>query len=1169
MIEHEAARGDVAKREEEILDFWNANNIFEKSKNKPAPNGEFVFYDGPPFATGLPHYGHILAGTIKDVIPRYKTMRGYKVRRRWGWDCHGLPLENQIEEELGLENKRDIEELGVEKFNTAAKNAVLRYADDWRKIVPRLGRWVDMDRDYKTMDATYTESVWWIFKQLQERGLVYRGFKSMHLCPRCGTTLSNFEVNLGYKDITDFAITVKFPLKDEKSTSLLVWTTTPWTLPGNMAAAVHKDKTYVKVSIEKERVILAKERLSELGENSNVMEEFSGAQLVGKQYEPPFDYFTTANIEGKEHAWKIYHASYVSMEEGTGAVHLAPAFGEEDMELAQEHGVPLVHHVDQEGRFTKDVKDFAGQLVKPKDTKEEPEKHSEADIEIIKYLAHKELLFKKEKITHSYPLCWRCDAPLLNYASNSWFVKAKQLCNKLVSENKQIHWVPNEVGKKRFGNWLENVRDWAISRERYWGAPLPVWKHPEKENYTFIGSVEELKKHTKRSGNRYFLMRHGEAMCNTKGILNADASVHNPLTEAGKRRAERAAQKLAPSKIDFIVHSPLERTRETAEIVARELKLSKEHVVEDGRLREVAFGECEGKTIEGHHSFFAFARAQLTKLSEGIETWAAVKRRTTEVLYDLEKKYEGKNILMISHNGSLQMIQAGARGYSADECVESIAENRFGFETGEVQELDFVPLSHNDDYELDLHRPYIDELAVVDGNGTRLQRVPDVFDCWFESGAMPYGQNHYPFENTDSFDPKSGWFKKAKGYPADFIAEGLDQTRGWFYSLLVLGVGLFKHSPYKNVIVNGMILAEDGQKMSKRLKNYPDPMDVTHRYGADALRYYLLSSHVVRGEDLNFSEAGVAEIMRKIVTRLSNVHAFYELYGEKEVATSKPSSNSLDVWIQVRLNELILQTTDAMERYELDQAARPIAQFVDDLSTWYLRRSRDRFKEGDGADKTAASATTRAMLIAVSKVMAPFMPFYAESLYRGLQGEKESVHLDDWPSSRKQSAKEKTLLADMEAVRAAVTLGLEARSKAGIKVRQPLRALTLKDTTLSGRDELLALVKAEVNVKAILFDPRIEGAAVLDTVLTDELKEEGMFRDFARLVQDLRKKARLAPSDRAVLAISTDERGRAFVEKHKPELAQATLLSEVLFTEVAGEVVSVGAHALTVSLRKA
>ncbi len=1133
--EHEKC--DVALREEEILAFWNKHDIFNKTVETPAgkaPVGDFVFYDGPPFATGTPHYGHILAGTMKDAIPRFWTMNGKRVVRKWGWDCHGLPLENIIEKRLGLSTKRDIEEMGVKQFNEAAREAVMEYESDWKEIVPRMGRFVDMEDDYKTMDSTYTESVWWAIGELHRKGLLYEGFKSMHLCPRCGTTLSNFEVNQGYKDIKDIAVTVKMPLLDDTGnitdTSILIWTTTPWTLPGNMAVAVNRDIEYVKVHMvgdnfeahEKktgepinlgenklEYVILAKARLAQLGTDQyEILETMKGDALVGKQYLPPFDSLMKQEFKGKEKAWTIYHADYVEIgEEGTGVVHIAPAYGEEDLELAKREGVPIVHHVDPDGRFKEYVTHFAGQLVKPKDDEKSEVSHLDADIEIVKRLKDASLLVRKENITHSYPHCWRCDTPLLNYATTSWFVRVTDLKDKLVEENSKIQWVPEHVGTNRFGKWLEGARDWAISRQRYWGAPIPIWKNQNTGEYHVVGSLKELQTFVPKSGNTYRMMRHGESVLNQTYTLNSKIGVPNGITEKGKEQTVSAATSLNGARIDYIYYSPLERTVETAKLVAQTLGLSDEQLIEDDRLLEMGFGEFEGKQVDEYLAYFGSGQNRLTMRPEGGESWTDVKRRVGDFLYEIEHTHKDKNILIVSHNGTLQMLQAVVYGIDHETLGDLIERDVYDVKNAEVREVAFVPMPHNDKFELDFHRPYIDEIQLVDMDGSELIRVPDVFDCWFESGSMPFAEHHYPFEHGEEFLKSM--------YPAEFIAEGLDQTRGWFYSLLVLGVALFDKSPYKHVIVNGLTLAEDGKKMSKSLRNYPDPMDLANRVGVDALRFYMLSSPIVRGEDLAVSEKEVLEVQRKNIGRLHNVLAMYEMY-QCDVESRSDSTYVLDRWIIARLNQATHEITRAYENYELDKATRPIEGLIDDLSVWYLRRSRDRLKGESVSDKQAALQTLRYILKNIALLMAPVMPFYAEYLFLRVRedDDAESVHLMSWP---KANIADPVVLGEMSIVREFVTLALEARTKANIKVRQPLSELK---TNIELDPEYALITAEEINVKAVTYDASLTERAALDIAITPELKREGNVRELMRSIQDARKGIGLKQEDKIILIVS-------------------------------------------------
>jgi isoleucyl-tRNA synthetase len=1123
-------KSDIARREEEILKFWQENKIFEKTLTKDAPSGEFVFYDGPPFATGLPHYGHILAGTIKDAIPRYKTMKGHFVRRQWGWDCHGLPLENEVEKELNFKSKKDIEDYGIEPFNETAKKFVLRYADDWERIIPRLGRWVDMASPYKTMDASYTESVFWIFKKLYEKDLAYRGFKSMHLCLRCETTLSNFEVNQSYKELTDFAVTVKLQLKDDPTVSLLIWTTTAWTLPGNIAAAVNPEIDYALAELpNKEKYILSKDKVASiLGEEAVIVKEMKGHDLIGKEYIPPFDYYFSKSFEKKENAWKVYGASFVTTEAGTGIVHLAPAFGADDLDIARENNIPIVHHVDLTGKFTSDVTDFAGTPVKS------AEDNMGTDLLIIKHLSHANKLFAKEKIKHSYPVCWRCDTPLINYATSSWFVSVSKIKDQLLTENSKIKWVPEEIGENRFGKWLEGARDWAISRSRYWGAPLPVWVSEDDTKHIVIGSLEELKSKTTRN-NTFIVVRHGEAEHNAKNIANSNPAVVFHLTEKGKEQVKKLSENLKDRDISKIYTSPFMRSKETANLLSGEINYRGE-VVEDNRLRELNFGDLDNKDFNEFRMHMEKQNyAYDIPLPNG-ESYLDAKRRFGDFLYDINNKHQNETIVIVSHGVAIESIKAIIEGADNERSKELLSED---MELASVFEFKFAPIPHNRNYELDFHRPYIDEI-MWDEDGVLLKRVPEVFDCWFESGAMPYGQYHYPFQNKDKFDAETGI-----NFPADFIAEGLDQTRGWFYTLLILGVALFEKSPYKNVIVNGLVLAEDGQKMSKRLKNYPDPIEVVSKYGADALRYYLLSSPVVRSEDLNFSENGVAEVVKKLILRLHNSYTFLEMYGGENISGEVNSSNILDKWIIARLKETTVEVSEAMEKYELDRAVRPLGRFIDDLSTWFVRRSRDRFKE-EGADKRNAVSTTYFVLAEFSKIMAPFMPFIADDIYKKVTN-NESVHLATWPAMPILAEEEKQIIDLMEETRKLSSLGLESRSRANMKVRQPLSELKVKSLKLKGLDEYLEIIKDEVNIKNISFDENLSEDVELSIEITPELKKEGMARDFLRLVQDLRKNKGLLPRDSAVLLVNDSPEVRDFISFSNDLIKNVAGISEIKF----------------------
>ena len=936
-------KSDTAKREEEILKFWNENTIFEKTLKKDAPEGEYVFYDGPPFATGTPHYGHLIQSAIKDVVPRYWTMRGFHVERQWGWDCHGLPIENIVEKELETKSKKDIEKMGVKKFNDLCREKIFTYADVWDEFIPRFGRWADMENPYRTMDKDYMESEWWAFKALHEKDLIYEDYRSMHICPRCETTLAQAEVAEGYADIKDLAVTVKFHLKEgqefgngkyktKDSAYILAWTTTPWTLPGNVALAVGKDIAYTSLRVNgiPELLIVASERVEELFKDSDieiVHDDMTGADLVGLEYEPPFDsYLNDETLKNRENAWKVYAADFVTAEDGTGIAHEAPAFGAEDMELAQQVGLPLIQHVGMDGVIKPEVKELAGLSVKPIDD------HQATDVEVIKYLAGKELLFAKEKYEHSYPHCWRCDTPLINYATSSWFVAVEKIKDDLLKYAEEIEWSPKHVKKGRWGEWLKGARDWSISRQRFWANTIPVWRCDTCKHDQVFGSAKELE-------------------------------------------------------------------------------------------------EASGATVE------------------------------------------------------------------------------------------------------DLHKDVVDEVTFAHDCGGTMRRVPDVLDTWFNSGSVPFASYHYPFENKE---------KVSERIPADFIGEAQDQVSKWFYYQHVLGGALFNSHVFKNVITSGIVLAEDGKKMSKRLQNYPDPQDLIDTHGADAVRLYMLASPVVRGENLNFSEDGVAEISRKVMGRLMNVCSFYELYKDSmEHELSGESTHVLDRWIMSRMYQVRTEVTKAMDAYELDRAARPLIEFVDDLSTWYVRRSRERFKGDDEADKKAALETLRWVLRKYAKAAAPFTPFISEYVWARTKGadEPESVHLSFWC---KEKDVDTALLEKMEAVRGVVTAALEKRVHAGIKVRQPLATLWIKDERIGDEQDILDIIKDEVNVEDVAFRSDIEGEVELDTNITSELKEKGDVRELTRAIQDARKKAGLAPGEQVSAVILGPAETLTLVTKYSGELQKQT-----------------------------
>jgi len=918
--------------EEKILKLWDKKKVFKKSISQRKGSRFFTFYDGPPFATGLPHYGHILATTIKDTVLRYFTMRGFRVERRVGWDCHGLPIENLIEKELGIKSKREIEKFGIKKFNDACRSSVFRCVKDFEITLKRVGRWADYSDAYATMDNSYIESVWWVFKKLFSQGLVYRAYRVTPYCPRCGTPLSNFELNQpgAYQEIEDQSVFLRFPIKGEKGNFFLVWTTTPWTLPANTALAVGGNINYVKVKVGEEKYILAKELLGALDEPYEVEKEFLGGALVGREYEPLYE------MKLDKPGYRVVAADFVSVTDGTGIVHIAPSFGEEDMELGNKENLPAVVTVDLEGKVKKGLGiPGEGKFVK------------EADEEIKTDLKKRKLLYKEAKIKHSYPFCWRCDTPLLYYPLSTWYVAVTKFKDQLVKNNEMIHWVPGHLKDGRFGKWLEGARDWAVSRNRFWGAPIPIWTCGKCQHIKVVGSIKEL-----------------------------------------------------------------------------------------------------GKKVK------------------------------------------------------------------------------------------------------DLHRPAIDEIKLsCEKCGGEMKRTEEVFDCWFESGSMPYAQWHYPFQNKRLVE---------ETFPADFIAEGIDQTRGWFYTLHVLAtaltlqnIGLGVSRPaFRNVVVNGLILAEDGKKLSKRLRNYTPPEVIFEKYGADTLRYFLLASTPM-GEDYYVSDKRIDDVFRRTLSTFWHTFSFFKTYTDRSFKPQRSfrPNNLLDRWILSRLNNLNQEMVVAMDNYELTQGARPIDTFLDDLSNWYVRRSRRRFQKPERvSEKNEAAQTLYLVLLTLAKLSAPFIPFLSEEIYLGLKKTKmvESVHLCDYPTADKKLIN-KALEEKMAQARAIVAQALAERASAGLKVRQPLASLKIKNAKLKTDKELLDIIKDEVNVKEVIFDATLKKDIALDKKLTKELKEEGVARDLVRYVQDMRKEAKLTRKDTIIIAWqSSDKALGTLIDNWGKYLKQENLARDIV-----------------------
>lgn len=1210
----------LPKTEEKVFAWWRANHIFEKSVALRAADlrgkirgltqkKTFVFYEGPPSANAKPGFHHVLARAFKDVVLRYKTMRGFHVPRKGGWDTHGLPVEIEVEKELGLKTKKDIEEYGIARFNAKCKESVWKYKDEWERLTERIGFWLDLKNPYITYENSYMESLWGIFKEVWKKKLFYQGHKVVPWCTRCETVLSSHELAQGYREVTENSVYLKFKLKtkNEKLKTngdvyILSWTTTPWTLPGNVALAVGKNIEYAVTEKNGETLIVASE--SPLGKESGHIRHVKGSELVGLEYEPLFD---VRPLRSKT-SHKVYAADFVTTTEGTGVVHIAPMYGEDDYQLGKRENLLQHHTVDEQGKFTADVQGFAGLYVKAK----------EAEEKLLSHLKDKNFLLKTENYTHDYPFCWRCDTPLLYYARDSWFIAMSKLRGELLKENERINWIPEHLREGRFGEWLREVKDWAISRERYWGTPLPIWRcakcltspDPAKRDgaYKMVGSVEELEKLQGKRTNRYLLMRHGQAESNiANAVSHWPERVKYHLTLGGRVQIEKLLRRWRYGKVDYIFTSDMTRTKETEQMLAETFK--GERVVLDPRLREIDTGSFEGKDPAEYHTCFSSDLEKFTKRLPGVETLTDVRKRVYEFIREIEAKHKGKTIVVVSHDYPLWMLESVMRGWTDEEAVaEKHARGDDFCRTGEARPVPFRRVPRDEAGRMDLHRPYIDEVAFPCGEcGSEMRRIPEVADVWFDSGAMPFASAANSKEQRANCG-KGEEFQKHHLlfaprhflYPADFISEGVDQTRGWFYTLLAIGVLMGKGTPYRNVISLGLVLDKNGQKMSKSKGNVVDPWAIVERYGADAVRWYCYTVNPP-GEPKRFDEADLGKTLRQFILLIYNSFVFYRTYGARDAGLKGiknfAPAHALDRWILARLDEVVAATTLMMDAYDIGGAGRAIEEFAGDLSRWYIRRSRERFQpahrsfsEGRSAvakdsggqaakeDHENATRTLGFVLLELSKLLAPFMPFFAEAMYMALAPQMapmakpsrvldkvgtngsdgraiasprqswdkgQSVHLEEWPDANlKLKTKNLKLLEDMAEIRRLASLALAEREKAGIRVRQPIAELKLKtqnsrlcpatdgQVKLKTETELLDILKDEVNVKEIVFDENIKNEVELDTTLTHELLEEGWLRDLTRAVQGLRQDAGCEPKDAIHLYAEVPPELRHVMEKN-------------------------------------
>lgn len=1132
---------DLPELEEQILKLWKDGAVFEHSLKQRKGKKHFVFFEGPPTANGLPHIGHAETRTFKDIILRYKTMRGFYVPRRAGWDTHGLPVEIEIEKALGLKNKQDIEKYGIAPFNKQAKESVWKYKGEWERFSDRIGFWIDTANPYITYANDYIESLWWVMGEIAKKGLLKKLYKVVPWCPRCQTPLSSHELAQAYKLTKDPSVFVKFELKPSKSyklkakSYLLVWTTTPWTLPSNVAVAVHPDIEYKKYKVGDE--FLWAYRLP-VGVQGEVVETAKGRKLVGLKYEGLYkSEIRKQKSEKRRKFYTVLPADFVSVEEGTGLVHIAPAFGEDDYQLIRKtwdlNNEEIPRTIDERGVVLGKLPG-AGKFIK------------EADKDIIANLQARELLLALGTIEHDYPFCWRCSSPLIYFARTSWFIEMSKMRETLLKANNDIHWVPAHLKEGRFGEWLRDIKDWAISRERYWGTPLPIWECEKCAATRVISSLADLDQFA-FNNNKFFAVRHGEATHNVEEWIasGSESKKKSVLTARGILDAERVAKALKKEKIDLIVASPYHRIRQTVKILLK--TLGKKPVIFDKRLGELNTGIYNGKPVEEYKAFFSGnPLLEFTQTPEGGENLHDVQRRMFAFLRELNAKYIGKRIVVVSHGDPLWVLEAKLKGLSDEEALK----------LDYIQSGDYRPLIlHNYPYDadgnLDIHRPYVDELYLrCEKCGGKMMRVKEVADVWFDSGAMPFAQAHYPFactQNQKSIRRLADKNQSCLEFPADYITEGIDQTRGWFYTLLAVSVLLGRGAPYKNVVSLGHVLDKAGQKMSKSKGNVVEPLAMIEKYGADVMRWYFYTVNPP-GEPKRFDESDLLKVSRRFFGILFNSFVFLDTYGTHSkkltVKNKKVLTHVLDRWILAKLQSLIAHVTKRLDAYEINDAARAIEQFVDDLSRWYIRRSRRRFQKPEKGDLEAASATLREVLLTLAQLIAPFAPFFAEALYGSLSVGRSSVHLADWPEADKKLADE-ALISAMDEVRYLASIGLAKRAEAGIKVRQPLQKLIMNSEKLKVFEGLTDILKEEVNVKEIVFDSNIKEEVELDTIITPELRDEGYFRELVRMVQDLRQSANYRPGEKAILSAVLPDVLRRIVEARIQDFKNETSLSAI------------------------